>query len=241
MAQDKSIFYNSDYIVIEYRDLLKSPEFTLLQFIQKVIQNEKLYSTYPLRDYIRSFEIDDLSLDSLAEWYINRKYQNLFKSLFIDENMMSDEEFEKLIVEQINMSADYINLAVPLPLMAGLMDMKKLRMVEDIIIFSPFNLDFVRSNVEKITKEKFTFVSTFKEAAEIAKANSTYFLSNADHIQTLKEMGYLKFSSITLPLEYRYNKKNMHDFKFDFDQEFKENPFKLSYLNAVLINPTEEQ
>ena len=133
MAQDKSIFYNSDYIVIEYRDLLKSPEFTLLQFIQKVIQNEKLYNTYPLRDYIRSFEIDDLSLDSLAEWYINRKYQNLFKSLFIDENMMSDEEFEKLIVEQINMSADYINLAVPLPLMAGLMDMKKLRMVEYIL------------------------------------------------------------------------------------------------------------
>lgn len=235
MAQDKSIFYNSDYIVIEYRDLLKSPEFTLLQQIQKLIQNKERFSESPLNGIIKTYEIENLSLEALAEWYINRKHQNLFKALAINEDAISDEELETAIVNQINLSDRFIIDSTPLPLMEGLVQMRKLRMIEDIIIFAPFNLEYIKHDVERLTKEKFTYVSSFKEAAEIAKANSTYFLSNADHIYELKEMGYLKFSSITLPLEYRYNKKNMHDFKFDYDELFKENPFKLSYLNAVLV------
>ena len=240
MALDKSIFYNSDYIVIEYRDLLKSPEFVLLQQIQKIIQNPKLYKTNPLNEHIKTYDIDDLDINALAEWYMNRKYQNILKSLFIDENALSDEEFDNFLVQQLNTSNRFFTDSPPLPLLARLSSLKSLRMVNDILIFAPFNIDYIKDDIYRLTKLNFTYLSSFEEAAEIAKSNSTYFISNIKNIFKLKEMGYLKFSSITLPLEYRYNKKNMYDFDIDFDAEFKENPFKLSYLQAITINRDDE-
>ena len=45
-------------------------------------------------------------------------------------------------------------------------------------------------------------------------------------------MEKLKFSSITLPVEYRYNKKNMDDFDIEFKELFEKQPFKLTYMRA---------
>mgnify|MGYP001091783510 CR=1 FL=1 len=52
MAQTETIFYNADYLVIEYLDFIKSPYFVLLQYIQK---NEKLRPILRLEE-IESFD-----------------------------------------------------------------------------------------------------------------------------------------------------------------------------------------
>ena len=78
----------------------------------------------------------------------------------------------------------------------------------------------------------FTFMNDFNEIIDIAGHNSTYFLSDINKIYMLKDKGKLEMSSITLPYEYRYNKKNLTEFNIDFKSLFEEHPFKLSYMRV---------
>ena len=60
----------------------------------------------------------------------------------------------------------------------------------------------------------------------------------------MQEKECLRCSSITLPVEYRYNKKNMEDFSVDFEELYQKDPFKLTFFRActeeIEIEPSDE-
>lgn len=228
---ENTIFYNADYIVIEYIDLIKSPYLLLLDQIRK---NPKI------NEIMNIDEIDFLSDDGLYEWYRNRKHQNFFIDLNRYPDQISEESLNKLLEDQIGLSEYFYKKAVLLPLGGALKVMKRQGIAGEIIIYFPHHNDFAKADLEDKLNEKFNFMDNFDEILDMTKENSTYFLSNIDLINKLKEKNYLQFSSITLPIEYRYNKKNMDEFKIDLEALYKEHPFKLTYMRACTFAKPKE-
>lgn len=217
-----SMFFNSEYIVVEYIDLIKSPYLSLLSVIR---QNTRLHEIIDVEP------IKLLELDSLQEWYVNRKHQNFFLDLSIRPEI-TKEVWDQIIEDQLKISPRFFQAAKLLPLGGSLKVMKVEKLVKDILIYYPHHDEYAKSDLERILKEEFHFYDNFDEVMDIAGNNSTYFLSNVDLIDKMRDKGILKMSSVTVPIEYRYNKKDMTHFKFDFKKLFEEQPFKLSYIQA---------
>lgn len=226
-----TIFYNADFLVIEYMDLLKSPYLNLLYRLSK---NERI------KEILKTEDIEHLDFGGLYEWYINRKHQNFLIDLNRYPDKISNNDLDTLLDEQISSSEFFYNEATELILMDMLKVATKRKMVRDVIIYHPHNNDYAEQDIQKYLSGGYIFMKDWNEVMEKAGANSTYFLSNVDLITKMNEKGILRCSSITLPIEYRYNKKNMTDFKFDFDSLFRESPFKLSYVQACTYNQPNE-
>lgn len=218
-----SIFYNADYVVVEYIDLIKSPYVILLDLIR---QNSRI------KEILKIEEIEFLSSDALYEWYINRRHQNFFMDLNRYPDQISEQQLWELLDDQISITNQFYKQCKALPLMMALKAMKTKKITKDIIIYHPHNNFFAKNDLEDITRESFIWYTKFDDVMNKAGNNSTYFLSDIRHIEEMKKKGVLRLSSVTLPIEYRYNKKNMTEFSIDFDALTKECPFKLSYLYA---------
>lgn len=221
-----TIFYNADYVVIEYIDMIKSPYLILLNHIRR---NDRI------REILKLEQIDNLDDVSLYEWYINRKHQNFLMDLNRYPDQISKEDMDGILEEQMNITPMWYNEANVLLLGPMLSKFKSQKFAKNIIIYHPHNNDYAKKNLEEIFGTEYIYVSEFEEAVDMAKENSTYFISDVDKLNILKDKGYLGFSSVTIPVEYRYNKKNMNDFKFDFMSLYKEHPFKLSYMRTCTL------
>ena len=233
MAWSKdSIFLNADYIVIEYIDIVKSPYLMLLGSMRK---NDRI------REILKLEQVDNLDDISLYEWYINRKHQNFLIDLNRYPDQISNEDLDVLLDDQLGITPIFYEYANLLSIGSLLALKWSDKLAKDIIIYHPHNNNYAEKNLNNIFNREFHFMNNFDDVMDLAKSNSTYFLSDINKINTMKEKDILKLSSITLPIEYRYNKKNMNDFKIDFEELFKENPFKLSYMRTCTVEADEPE
>ena len=231
MTNVQKTFLNSNYVVIEYIDLIKSPYLMLLDILRK---DEKLDEFFYME------RVRDLDSEGLYEWYLNRKNQNFLIDLNRDTEKLSNEALDKFLENQMGVT-DFIYTIDPLIFADSVRKIKSIKgLVQDVIIYFPFKTDLAKKNLEELYDMPFTFMSDFDKILDIAGSDSTYFLSDVEKIFRMKEKGCLKFSSVTIPVEYRYNRKNPTEWKFDYDELVEENLFKLSFLRAcTYIEETE--
>ena len=230
-AFKNTTFLNSEYIVIEYVDLIKSPYLILLNVIR---QNPKLKSILKIE------EIDYLNSSSLYEWYVYRKHQNFFIDLNRYPDKISNEELDKLLESQLTITPRFYEDAVPLILTDFLKVLTRKKIVNhEVIIYHPHKNDYAIKDTENLTNHKFKFMDNFEEILDLVGSNSTFFLSDIDKLLIMKKKGVLKFSSVTLPIEYRYNRKNMKDWKLDIKELIKSDPFKLTYFQACSLTTSD--
>lgn len=229
---NETIFYNSDYIVVEYDDLIKTPYLMLLQQMKKNIR---------LREILTLEKLDFMDNASLFEWYVNRKNKNFLIDLNRYPDKISNEDLDIVLDEQI-CSSPYFYSTSPFLLLTDTINAFKRhnKLVNGILVYSKHKNPEAKKDMESHLKQSYEFFYDFEEVMEKAGSNSTYFLSDIDHILEMKEKGVLKFSSITLPIEYRYNKINMTEFKYDIENLMKEEVFKLSYFNSCSYVSTED-
>jgi hypothetical protein len=145
---------------------------------------------------------------------------------------ITKEQLDKLLDEQISITPIFYQKATPLILTDMLKVVERRRIVKQVIIYHPHPNTFAKEDLESMTGGTYLVLDDFNEVMEKAGYNSTYFLSDIDKMLLMKEKGVLKCASVTLPIEYRYNKKNMKDMKLDLDELMKTNPYKLSFCNA---------
>lgn len=223
MEKNQSIFLNSDYIVVEYMDLIKSPCMVLLDVIRR---NDKI------REILKLEVIENLDHSALTEWYINRKHQNFLIDLNRYPDQISESELDSILDSQLAISEKFYSKALPLQLTNMVRIMKKEDLTKDIIIYHPFSNEYAKNNLENELNYKFTVMNNFDKILDVAGYNSTYFLSNIDRVLDMDRKGVLGLSSVSIPIEYRYNKKNMTDYKIDLSELFRKSPFKISYFYA---------
>ena len=224
------IFLNSDYVVIEYIDFIKSPYLLLLGQIRNQLRFKN--KNFRLQDVIDGDQIMYLNDASLYEWYINRKHQNFYLDLNKYPDKISSQEWDQLLEDQMNSfhqfytDADFLALADTVKIISAR------GYVKDIIFYHPHKNNFAQQDIERAFGKKFTFMNNFDEVLDLAKENSTYFLSDINKINIMQQKNLLKYSSVTLPIEYRYNKKDMTNFKLDFKSLYKTDVFKLTLMRA---------
>lgn len=223
----QSVFLNSDYVVIQYIDMIKSPYLVLLDIIR----------TNPnLREVLKIEEIETFDTAALYEWYVNRKHQNFFIDLNRDREKYPDEFMDGLLADQMCLAKEFYTNTNMLCTEFMLKFLKsKNDMVKDVIIYFPFNTPYAKEDLRENIGHSFTFMSDFDEICKKCGSNCTYFLSDIDLINRMEKNKVLEFSSVILPIEYRYNKKNMNDFKIDFDKKLKDVVFKLSFMRACTV------
>ena len=220
-------FLNSEYIVIEYIDLIKSPYLILLNVLR---QNPKL------QNILKIEEINYLNSASLYEWYVYRNHQNFFIDLNRYPDEISNEDLNNLLESQISITPRFYYYAVPLILTDFLKVLSRKKLVNhEVIIYHPHKNDYAIKDTERMTNHKFKFMDNFEEILDLVGSNSTFFLSDINKLLIMKKKGVLKFSSITLPIEYRYNKKNMKEWKLDIKELIRTDPFKLTYFQACSL------
>ncbi len=223
----QSVFLNSDYVVVQYIDMIKSPYLMLLSIIQR---NEKL------REVLKLEEIETFDAAALYEWYINRKHQNFFIDLNRDPEKIPNEFLDGLLADQMCLAKEFYSGTNMLCTEYMLKFLKSSNdMVKDVIIYFPYNTPFAKEDLKECTGHNYTFMSDFDEICKKCGFNSTYFLSDIDLIDRMEKNGVLEFSSVILPIEYRYNKKNMHDFKIDFSEKLKDTVFKVSFMRTCTV------
>lgn len=185
-----------------------------------------------MKEILKIEEIEFLDNDALYEWYINRRHQNFFFDLNKYPDEISNEKLAEILDDQLLQTNHFYKDCKPLPMVGSLKVMKSHKIANDIIIYHPHNNFHAKNDLEAMLGERFIWMTKFEDVMKKAGSNSTYFLSDIHHIEEMKNAGVLKFSSVTIPYEYRYNKKNMKDFDIDYEELMKENTFKLSYMYA---------
>lgn len=231
MNTSGSIFYNADYVVIEYIDIVKSPYLILLAVLREQEKYKELFK------YEDISHLDDMGL---CEWYMNRRHRNPLADLYRDPNNIPHNELDKILDDIITSNDIFYKYSNLLNISQFLSTSLSNKISHDIIIYDQHNSNFAKEDLKRNFNKDFTVLHSFDEVLDKAKENSTYILSDINKIYHMKDKGYLKFSSVTIPVEYRYNKKNLKDFNIDFDELWKTDSFKLSYFRACSYEKPEE-
>ena len=233
----QEVFLNSDYVVVEYMDLLKSPYLTLLNTLR---QHDSL------NEVLKLDTLKYASNAGLYEWYINRKHQNFLVDLNRHPDIIPESSLDQILEEQMDFTDELYTKSDPLLLVETIKTLKRTEgLVKDVIIYHPHNNDFAEKDFKETTGMNFTFMSDINEIIDVAGANSTYFFSNIENVLALEAKNCLQLSSVTIPYEYRYNKKSLMEWKLDLDELNKKYIFKLtfcfacSYVDEANLNPDE--
>lgn len=220
-----NIFYNSEVLFIEYRDIIKSPEIILLQIIRN---NDKL------AEILDFSPITNLSEIGLYEWYINRKNKNVLKELCMRSDI-SDDDLDELLHQQLMVDDRLYTLAYPLSFTTSINMILKQKIVNKVIFYTEYECPFIKSDISDIVDgSNFEVVSgDFSKAIKDIPVDTTYILSDIDKIETIQEVKGIAFSTIIVPQEYRYNKINMIDYKVNFEELNKDNIFKYGFMKVL--------
>lgn len=227
-TQDE-VFLNSQCLFVEYTDIIKSPYFI---FLHSLILYPNQFSEYLDIDRLRGYD-----LESLSEWYINRKYQNPLMDLLKDKykDTIFPYKLDELFNNIIN---NYPNLITLSPLLnfssviKGL-NINKNSIVKKIVIWNLYPNDIIRKDIRENFGDNIHFVTgELYDVLKNVPDDSTYVFSDISNISVLLDSNKLNLSSVLVPKEYKYNYIDNNILKIDYNAYLKEALFKFNLFNA---------
>lgn len=237
-------FQNSDFLVVEYDDVIQAPE---LIFLHMLTSSKTDLSELFDMEYIYSFT----KFTELIEWYIFRPNKELFtniqpteKCLDIAKTMFPSNDisesftnFSEFFVEKTMDSSEIIDDILEnssLNFFKTFKIMMNSSTVKSKIVFSKYSPEFCKVISNKLTRlcgsdvtvQSCTDLSSLLKDEKVTN-NSTFVFSNINHVNDVKETNLLEKSSIVLSEPYGYNYKDSK-YKVDIEALFKDNIFKFN-------------
>lgn len=244
MLSPDTVFTNSQCMVVEYHDCVKSPWYVLLTVLS---QNKKI------RELVDLTPIDGLNSIQLFEWYRNRKNRNFLLDIasYPESVIPYDELLEVLMNNRIfylaNTELNTVNI---------ILTAVRTKTVKKVIIFNDKARDrdgkeleingeiskHIAEDVANIfgNKNIVSFVNDdFSKIVDSVPPDSTYIISDFTKITTLDDKKRLNYSSLVLPNDFAYNYvfDDNNGLRTDtpiinFDYFAKNSIFKLNFFNA---------
>jgi hypothetical protein len=227
------VFTNASALFIEYDDILKCPFYTFLCIMS---DNEEFGKMFDMS------EIKDLDVDDIFQYYISRKEKNIFKALkpkeYFNEAFsnysppitiddLNDKVYENLLKLQMDTVPEIVTYDPLLNFHYVLSSLQATDLVENIYIWSPFDSNVIRDDINKYYRRARFVYGGIKDVLSQSSIteDTTFIFSDVKNILALKDVGKLNYSSILIPDGYRYNyiddKKS--DFCIDMESIYKEN------------------
>lgn len=233
---------NTDALIIEYEDIIKSPQFVLLQALQ---QQEDL------KDLLDAHEIDDMSVDELYEWYVQRGNPNVILEFAIDS---------KVIRERIPNEEDVINFSNQL-LLQNLLEIPDLvkngpelnfpatlrtllgiakSLVKRIFIWSPYDSEIpaIKDDITRLFGNRVTYI--YGNIVDVVKEyeigrDTTFVFSDLVHVGELADAGMLNMTSVILADDYGYSKDDDGEYILNMDALHDSFVFKFDVFDNIHV------
>ena len=222
-----TIFLNSDVLFVEYSDIIRPANFSVLISIARICK--KFENIFDINKII------GLSDESLWEFYYNREYQNVLFDLLPDDKIgtIETEKIDKLLSDLTETIGDEglrlspnLNFATVLHNIAN-----EGNLVKKIIVWYPFDNPVIRNDINKTYPQHVDFVhGALDDVLKSLNGSITYVFSDITNILLLKEIDKLSLSSILVPYHYMYNEPN-GKCKIDLDYLSEKNVFKFNYFD----------
>lgn len=228
-----TMFYNSQCLFVEYHDVLKCPWFSLLCTVKN---NECIHQLFDLS------EIEDLDEMELFEWYINRKYRNIYQNFPIQKDRISiplDIFYDEFLTEQMGFSDFFYQTDTTLNFNTTLSVVSEMKdLIKKIIIYSEYENEFLKEDVYKNYKHAEFVSGNFSDVIKNVPNDSTFVFSDINKINLLAENKKLDYSSILVCDGYRYNYTLTDKKKLLVDIELlkKRFTFKLDFFDNIYIH-----
>lgn len=224
----KSIFLNSDSMFVEYNDVLNCPWYTLLCFVK---DNQSLNDMFDIS------EISSLSYEELMEWYIFRKYRNIYRNLPL-KRPVSTEELDKFLYEQMGFSKLFFSTHINLTFNTILeFAMQQKSLIRKFYIYSEYNNPFLKEEITSTYPEAELITGNFKEIIHQIPQDSTFVFSDLNKVNIMAEEDKLNYTSIIVSNGFRYNYSpdNDKDYIINLEDLQKKFLFKFNFFNNFKI------
>lgn len=235
-----SAFTCTDNVFIEYHDIMRCIQFTIINFLRKNSIFKGLLDTS---------EIEDMSEAELYVWYISRENRNIFKNFEITDFFSNLSGFDGdskkvydfldnfLYIELDKLSSEILNYENKLKFYDTMRTFLNMITVKNIYIYSENYSKLIEEDVSSIHgKIKYVYgdLKSVLEENEI-KSNTTFVFSDIEKINTLVELDILKFSTILMADQYRYNYDDEGELKVNVEKLADEYVYKLFFYTAFEI------
>lgn len=235
-----SAFTCTDNVFIEYHDIMRCIQFTIINFLRKNSIFKGLLDTS---------EIEDMSEAELYVWYISRENRNIFKNFEItdffsnlsgfdgDSNKVYDFLDNFLYIELDKLPSDILNYDNKLKFYDTMRTFLNMSTVKNIYIYSENYSKLIEEDVSSIHSGIKYVYGDFKSVLEEnkIKSNTTFVFSDIEKINTLVELDILKFSTILMADQYRYNYDDDGELKVNVEKLADEYVYKLFFYTAFEI------
>jgi hypothetical protein len=233
-----SPFVDSENLFIEYFDILKCAKFTILGIVLQTEIFNQIFDTS---------ELQGLNDEELYEWYINRRYRNVFRNFHMKKEALSsffdnDEEkanawvdsFEKQELEELPIFDEpYEN---NLKFIDVLRFLENKDTVKRIFIYTDEYSKAVQEDIQKSFGNNINYV--YGDIGEIIRENqisrdTTFVFSDITKINKLVENNLLSYTSILIGNWYGYNYDDDENLVIDLEGITKDVYVKIYFFTAV--------
>lgn len=225
-----TIFYNSQCLFIEYQDIIKMPMFVILIAIKDNKNMNKIFNLDIFKQY---------DLPSLFEWYINRKHINFFCDipLRVSSDDIDDNFYDKILNDYLNLTEEFyitnseLNFSNILKI---IMEQKDL--IKKVIVYNEGHNQFIKNDILNLYGNSVLYLEgNFREVISSIPSDSTFVFSDINKINIMAELDLLNYTSILVPMGYRYNQIDSKNYKVDFEDLSKKFIFKYSFFDNTSI------
>lgn len=221
-------FYGGSSLFIEFHDIIKP---VYLMAIIKLIMSDKKY-----RFGLPVEMIENFSLISIIEWYLNRSHINPLK-LLDPARKATDEDLNSLLHKILD-SDPKLYLTAPLLNAEKLISIIRLQKLGiPILVYS----EQFEPNIEPClsTWSNTSYIyGPFEQVITKVPNNSSFIFSNIEYAKRLIDsVKFDTLGSIMIASDYYYNFKNKGIYKYDFiDEMVKHQAFLLKFKSINIFN-----
>lgn len=224
------LFSGGAGMFLQYHDIVKP---VYLYAIIKMIA-AKEYFGLPI-DIIK-----DMSIRSIVEWYVNRRYKNPLKSLDYMHKLNSDD-LDQLMLQILRNDESIYRLSPSLNIQKMLSVYQKQHMTFPVYVYSENEEPFIKEDIKNIfagIKCRYLF-GDLKECIAKTDQNFTYIFSDIELTKKACEILNGSFAHVLQAGEYGYNYlSDRKTFKYDLRTLSSKNPFVRTAM-TIASNPNE--
>lgn len=215
---DTNIFFSGGAgMFIQYHDIIKP---VYLSAIMKLIITKENFGL-PVNI------ISDMSILSIIEWYMNRRYLNPLKQLDY-KNKIDISELDSLMNKILSNDDSIYRLAPELSVLEMFSVYRSQQMSFPVYVYSEKYEPYIQKDIQDVFKgiKVNYFFGDLKQAIEKCDQNFTYIFSDIELLKDATEILNGTYSHLLLARDYRYNYlDNGKTFKYDLKELALNHPF----------------
>lgn len=220
-----SMFFNTECMFIEYRDVINAIDLSIFTMMAKSNVNS-LYNLKLFENYTN---------EQFMEFYINRKQRCVLLDVMPQEyiNLTTIPEIEKTIWDLVDYIPQLCTDELNLNMVQVVKQLSETKLVKKFVIYTELYSSKIKDHIQRLFPSAEYVYGDFAEVIKNIPTDTTYVFSDVKKIQILHDIKRLNLSSVMIPFEYRYNMDSKMELNVNLEEIAKDSVFKMNMFRAI--------